>query len=169
MTEWEGQTGKYFARGQGVRSKRSEVRAPWPRAKYFPVRPDLTQSITILSYDHFFFHFHSFLVERGRVGAYASSRAVRVFPALSLRLVRLSYGTCVSYGNSCRPNGSYDKYLYVLYATRMYLYVTYTRMLLVCTRMYPYVPVCTRMFLVCGFCHDQMNLLVSQFTAGRNR
>ena len=29
-----------------------EVRTSWPRAKYFPVRPDLTQSISILSYDH---------------------------------------------------------------------------------------------------------------------
>ena len=31
-----------------------EVRASWSRVKYFPVRPDLTQSISILSYDHFF-------------------------------------------------------------------------------------------------------------------
>ena len=45
-------TGKYLARGQGVRTERSEVRTSWPRAKYFPVRPDLTQSISILSYDH---------------------------------------------------------------------------------------------------------------------
>ena len=34
-----------------VRNERSEVRTEWPRAKYFPVRPDLTQSISILSYD----------------------------------------------------------------------------------------------------------------------
>ena len=27
LTEWEGQTGKYLARGQDVRTKRSEVRA----------------------------------------------------------------------------------------------------------------------------------------------
>ena len=52
LTEWEGRTGKYLARGQGVRSERSEVRTSWPRAKYFPERPDLTQSISILSYDH---------------------------------------------------------------------------------------------------------------------
>ena len=61
LTEWEGRTGKYLARGHGVRTERSEVRAPWPRAKYFPVRPDLTKSISILSYDHrafpFFFFF----------------------------------------------------------------------------------------------------------------
>ena len=54
MTEWEGRTGKYLARGQDVRTERSEVRAFWPRAKYFPVRPDLTQSIIILLYDHLF-------------------------------------------------------------------------------------------------------------------
>ena len=34
-----------------VRNERSEVRTEWPRAKYFSVRPDLTQSISILSYD----------------------------------------------------------------------------------------------------------------------
>ena len=60
LTEWEGRTGKYLARGHGVRTERSEVRAPWPRAKYFPVRPDLTQSISILLYDHHAFPF-SFL------------------------------------------------------------------------------------------------------------
>ena len=60
LTEWEGRTGKYLARGHGVRTERSEVRAPWPRAKYFPVRPDLTQSISILSYDHRAFPFFFF-------------------------------------------------------------------------------------------------------------
>ena len=49
LTEWEGRTGKYLARGQDVRTERSEVRASLPRAKYYPVRPDLTQSISILS------------------------------------------------------------------------------------------------------------------------
>ena len=67
LTEWEGRrekylaggqglwterTGKYLGRGQGVRTERSEVRTSWPRAKYFPVRTDLTHSISILSYDH---------------------------------------------------------------------------------------------------------------------
>ena len=52
LTEWEGRTGKYLARGQGIRTECSEVRTSWPRAKYFPIRPDLTQSISILSYDH---------------------------------------------------------------------------------------------------------------------
>ena len=52
LTEWEGRTGKYLARGQGVRTERSEVRTSWPRAKYFPVLPDLAQSISILSYEH---------------------------------------------------------------------------------------------------------------------
>jgi len=28
LTEWEGRTGKYLARGYGVRTERSEVRAP---------------------------------------------------------------------------------------------------------------------------------------------
>ena len=28
LTEWEGRTGKYLARGHGVRTERSEVRAP---------------------------------------------------------------------------------------------------------------------------------------------
>ena len=60
LTEWEGRTGKYLARGHGVRTERSEVRAPWPRAKYFSVRPDLTQSISILLYDHHAFPFSLF-------------------------------------------------------------------------------------------------------------
>ena len=34
-----------------------EVMAYGPSAKYFPVRPDLTQSISILSYDHRAFPF----------------------------------------------------------------------------------------------------------------
>ena len=57
LTEWEGRTGKYLARGHGVRT---EVRAPWPSAQYFPVRPDLTQSISILLYDHRAFPFTFF-------------------------------------------------------------------------------------------------------------
>ena len=40
LTEWDGRMGNYLARGHGVRTQR-EVRAPCPRAKYFPVRPDL--------------------------------------------------------------------------------------------------------------------------------
>ena len=42
LTKWEGRMGKYLARDHGVPTERSEVRAPWPRAKYFPIRPDLT-------------------------------------------------------------------------------------------------------------------------------
>ena len=60
LTEWEGRTGKYLGRGHGVRTERSEDRAPWPWAKYFPVRPDLTQSISILLYDHHAFPFSLF-------------------------------------------------------------------------------------------------------------
>ena len=36
---------------EGRTGKHGEVRASSPRAKYFPVRPDLTQSISILSHD----------------------------------------------------------------------------------------------------------------------
>ena len=93
LTEWEGRTGKYLARGQDVQTKCSKVCASWPRAKYFPIWPDLTHSISILSYDHYFFHFHC-LVEQGRSGAVRiSSRAIRVFPALSLWRVLPSYRT----------------------------------------------------------------------------
>ena len=71
-----------------------EVRASWPRAKYFPVRPDLTQSISILSYDHFCFFLFHFLVERGCTGTIRiSSKAVYIFPALSIWCVRPSDGT----------------------------------------------------------------------------
>ena len=45
LTEWDGWTRKYLARSHGVQTKRSEVPAPWPRTKYFPVRADTTQSI----------------------------------------------------------------------------------------------------------------------------
>ena len=50
LTEWEGRTGKYLARGHAVRTELLQ-RGPRPRAKYFPVRTDQTQSISILSYD----------------------------------------------------------------------------------------------------------------------
>ena len=36
--------------------------ASWPRAKYFPFRPDLTQSISILSHDHHAFTFIPFFL-----------------------------------------------------------------------------------------------------------
>ena len=71
------------------------VHASWPRAKYFPVRPDLTQSISILSYDHFFFKktlCSNKIVSDCSCGAVRiSSRAVCVFPALSPRRVHPSY------------------------------------------------------------------------------
>ena len=38
LTEWEGRTGKYLALCQGARTSLRSVRAPCPRAKYFPVR-----------------------------------------------------------------------------------------------------------------------------------
>ena len=43
-----GPDGKIF----GSRSGRTDRAQSWQRAKYFPVRPNLTQSISILSYDH---------------------------------------------------------------------------------------------------------------------
>ena len=43
---------KYLVRGHDIRTERSEVRASWSRAKYLPVQPDQSQSISILSYDH---------------------------------------------------------------------------------------------------------------------
>ena len=43
LTEQEGQTGKYLTRGHGVRTERNVL----PKAKYFPVQPDLAQSIGI--------------------------------------------------------------------------------------------------------------------------
>ena len=64
LTDWEGRTGKYLPRGHGVRTE-LEVRAPWPSAKYFPVRTDLTQSISILLYDHHAFPF--FLVAGNQI------------------------------------------------------------------------------------------------------
>ena len=41
LIDWErsGRTGKYLALGQEVRTSLRSVRTPWPRAKYFPVRP----------------------------------------------------------------------------------------------------------------------------------
>ena len=50
LTKWEGQMGKYLARGREVGTKRRS-----DRAKIFPVRPDLTWSIGMLSHDHFVF------------------------------------------------------------------------------------------------------------------
>ena len=67
LIEWEGRTGKYLAR--------AGVRTHGPRAKYFSVRPDLTQSIIILSYDHFSFFIFIFFVKRGHArGSIASFR-----------------------------------------------------------------------------------------------
>ena len=69
LIEWEGRTGKYLAQGDGVRTEHSEVSAPWPSAKYFPFRPDLTQPISILLYDPcppcFFLFFSFFFFSSG--------------------------------------------------------------------------------------------------------
>ena len=43
LTEWEGRTGKYLVRGQGVRTERSEARTP-------DREPNISQSgLTLLS------------------------------------------------------------------------------------------------------------------------
>ena len=41
LIDWvrSGRTGKYLALGHGARTSLRSVRTPWPRAKYFPVRP----------------------------------------------------------------------------------------------------------------------------------
>ena len=45
-----GRTGKYLALGYGARTSLRSVRMPWPRAKYFPVRPSYSVNKYILSY-----------------------------------------------------------------------------------------------------------------------
>lgn len=52
LTEWKGWTGNYLTWSHGELTERRDVLALWPRAKYFPVRPDLTHSINILINDH---------------------------------------------------------------------------------------------------------------------
>ena len=41
LIDWvkSGRMGKYLALGQDVRTSLRSVRTPWPRAKYFPIRP----------------------------------------------------------------------------------------------------------------------------------
>ena len=45
-----------------------EVRTSWPRSEYLPVRPDLTQSFSILSYDHLLLKILKFLFEAIKIG-----------------------------------------------------------------------------------------------------
>ena len=40
--------GKYLALGHSARSPLSSVRTPWPRAKYFPIRPSHSQSNNVI-------------------------------------------------------------------------------------------------------------------------
>ena len=114
LTEWEGRVGKYLARGQDVKTERSEVRGSLPREKYFPVWPDLTQSISILSYDHFFFQK---TLCSNKIVSHCFCGAVRVFrPYHSTRtaLIRelFSYGFPMKL--RAGPHGSYDKNKYRL-------------------------------------------------------
>jgi len=53
LTEWDGWMEKYLAWGHGIQTKHRQVCMLWPRSKYFPIRPYLTQSIGILWYHHF--------------------------------------------------------------------------------------------------------------------
>ena len=71
-----GRTEKYLVRGYSSR----------PRAKYFPVRSDLTQSISVLSYNRCVLEFfwrseNAFMAAFASFRAYFSRRFVRVFPA----------------------------------------------------------------------------------------
>ena len=110
----------------------------------------------ILSYDHYFFILIFFVVERGRTGAYAFLVGpYAVFPTLSLRRERPSHGTFFSFGNCWRGRTGHMISI-CMYSTL--LVCSCMLRMLVC---FWYAPVCTRMFLVCGFCHDQTNLLVS--------
>ena len=78
LTEWEGRTGKYLARGHALQTEGSEVHAVWPRAKYFAVRPDLTQSISILSYDLIFYVAQKREEREGLVNKWSVSKGARV-------------------------------------------------------------------------------------------
>ena len=83
LTEWEGRTGKYLARGHALQTEGSEVHAVWPRAKYFAVRPDLTQSISILSYDLIFYVVQKREKGKGLVNKWSVSKGARVKPMIS--------------------------------------------------------------------------------------
>ena len=50
LTTWEDRMGKYLARGHGVRTKRSEVRAPLTEGQIFshPARPNLVNKYFII-------------------------------------------------------------------------------------------------------------------------
>ena len=55
LIDWvrSGRTGKYLALGQEVRTSLRSVRTPWPRAKYFPVRPSHSVNKYIVSWQSF--------------------------------------------------------------------------------------------------------------------
>ena len=70
LTKWEDRTGKYLAPGQDVR----------PRAKYFPVRPARPHSVSLFLYVSVSHQIACIVICRA---VRVSSRALRVFPALS--------------------------------------------------------------------------------------
>ena len=88
-------------------------RASWPRAKYFLARPDLSQPISILSYDHFFFTLTFFRWNEAAsgpfaflVGPYTFSRPYH-FDAYGPHTDLFSYGFPRKL--LAGPYGSYDK------------------------------------------------------------
>lgn len=91
LTEWESRTEKYLAWGQDVRTERSEVHVSWLRAKYFHVQPDLTQSISILSYDHLLLNF--FDGANLHRSVHISSRTISIFSSPTTWHVWPSYRT----------------------------------------------------------------------------
>ena len=134
LTEWECRTEKYWAHCHGVRTEHHDR-----VAKYFPVRPDLTQSISILSYDHraFPFLFCLFVffcsgnkIRYRNVGVYIATKLFQFasrkdpyvilagldgfFPPCWRHHVRPSHGDFLnSFAMKARagPYGSYDPYI----------------------------------------------------------
>ena len=63
LIDWvrSGRTGKYLALGHGARTSLCSVRTPWPRAKYFPVRPSYSFNKCIVPTWTAVLHFLSFI------------------------------------------------------------------------------------------------------------
>ena len=55
LIDWvrSGRTGKYLAFVHGARTSLRSVRTPWPRAKYFPVRPSDSVNKYIIKYNRY--------------------------------------------------------------------------------------------------------------------
>ena len=85
-----------------------EVCVSWPRAKYFPVQLNLTQSIRILSYDHCVW---IFVTEQTRINQYA-------FLAVPSAELFFGYGFPTKLHTG--PFGSHDKNLYTFFSSLLY-------------------------------------------------